>query len=97
MGISLYLLWTSGNKGSKTKAFIAFGIQIVLNTLWSVIFFGLHSPPGGIIVILLLLTAIIFTIRYFWHFSKAASYLLLPYLLWVSFATILNIAIVALN
>lgn len=97
IGISLYLFWKSRTKGSKTNAFIAFGIQIILNTLWSVVFFGFHSPIGGVIVILLLLASIVFTIRYFWYFSKAASYLLLPYLLWVSFATALNIAIVVLN
>jgi len=97
MGVSLYLLWTSTRKGDKTKAFMAFGIQIALNTLWSVFFFGLHAPVGGLITIVILLISIALTIRYFWHFSKMASYLLLPYLLWVSFATILNIAIVALN
>lgn len=97
IGISLYLLWVSRAKGNKTKAFVAFGIQIVLNTLWSVVFFGLHSPVGGLVVILLLLTAIILMIRYFWSFSKAASYLLFPYFLWVGFATILNVSIVVLN
>ncbi len=97
MGVSLYLFWTSKSKGVKTNAFIAFGIQVVLNTLWSVVFFGFHSPIGGIIVIVLLLAAIAFTIRYFWHFSKTASYLLLPYILWVGFATVLNISIVAIN
>ena len=97
MGLSLYLLWTSRAKGIKTNAFIAFSIQIVMNALWSIVFFGFHSPIGGLVVILLLLIAIAFTIRYFWHFSKIASYLLLPYFLWVSFATVLNIAIITLN
>jgi benzodiazapine receptor len=97
MGISLYLFWTSTSKGDKTKAFIAFGVQITLNTLWSVFFFGLHSPVGGLIIILGLLVALAMTIRYFWKFSKVGSYLLVPYLLWTTFATVLNISIVVLN
>ena len=97
MSLSLYLLWTQPSKKDKTKAFIVFGTQLVLNTLWSIVFFGLHSPIGGMIVILGLLAAIIITMRYFWRFSKTATYLLVPYLLWVSFATILNTAVAFLN
>lgn len=97
MGLSLYLLWTQPSKKDKTKAFIAFGIQLALNTLWSIVFFGLHSPVGGMVVIVGLLATIIVTMRYFWGFSKLAAYLLLPYILWVSFATILNTAIALLN
>lgn len=97
MGISLYVVWTHPEKQNKTKAFIAFGVQLILNVLWSVIFFGLHSPIGGLVIILGLLIAIIITMFFFWRFSKPASYLLIPYLLWVCFATILNGAIVILN
>lgn len=97
MGISLYLLWTQPSKRDKTKAFVAFGAQLILNTLWSIVFFGLHSPIGGVVVILALLIVIIVTMRYFWHFSKPAAYLLVPYILWVSFATVLNTSIALLN
>jgi translocator protein len=97
MGISLYMLWTQSSKKDKTKAFVTFGAQLILNTLWSIVFFGLHSPIGGVVVILVLLMVIIVTMRYFWHFSKPATYLLVPYILWVSFATVLNISIALLN
>jgi len=97
MGMSLYLVWTSRLKQVKTKAFVAFGIQLVLNILWSMAFFGLHSPIGGLIIILGLTVAIVLTMRFFWRFSRMAVYLLIPYLLWVCFATTLNSAIVVLN
>lgn len=97
MGISLYLVWTHPTKQDKTKAFIAFGAQLVLNALWSIVFFGLQSPIGGLAAIVGLLVAIVVTIYFFWRISKPASYLLVPYLLWVSFATVLNGAIIALN
>jgi len=97
MGVSLYLLWIQPSKKNKTKAFTLFGLQLTLNLLWSLVFFGLHSIIGGGIIIVALLVAIIVTMRLFWEFSKVASLLLLPYLLWVSFATVLNGAIFALN
>lgn len=97
MGVSLYLVWTSTVRQNKTKAYVAFGIQLILNMLWSIVFFGLHSPVGGLIVITGLLAAIAMTIRFFWRFSKPASYLLIPYFLWVCFATVLNGAVAILN
>ena len=97
MGVSLYLVWTSRVKQNKKKAFIVFGTQLFLNMLWSIAFFGLHAPIGGLVVILGLLMTIIITICFFWRFSKLASYFLAPYLLWVCFATALNGAIALLN
>lgn len=97
MGVSLYLVWTSRVKQNKKKAFIVFGTQLFLNMLWSIAFFGLHSPIGGLVVILGLLVTIIITICSFWRFSKPASYFLVPYLLWVCFATALNGAVALLN
>jgi tryptophan-rich sensory protein len=67
------------------------------NFLWSLLFFGLQSPLGGLIDILVLLALIIGTILSFRNISLPASYLLIPYLCWVSFATLVNAAIVILN
>jgi translocator protein len=97
MGISLFLAWTATRPRQKTRAYAAFATQLVLNALWSIVFFGLRSPVGGLIVIGLLLAAIITTMRFFWPISRPAVYLLLPYLGWVSFATVLNAAIFTLN
>ncbi|MDD5331682.1 MAG: tryptophan-rich sensory protein [Candidatus Nanoarchaeia archaeon] len=92
MGVSLFLIW---NKSKKIP--IIFWIQLSLNILWSVFFFGLESPFLAFICILLLWTAILLTIIRFHKTSRIASYLLIPYLLWVSFAAILNFSIWVLN
>jgi len=103
MGISAFLIWSSYAKATEDKkkgirlALILFGIQLVLNTLWSIIFFGLHSPGGALIEIVFLWLAILATIIAFYKISKPAAWLLVPYILWVSFAMYLNYAIWALN
>ncbi len=97
MGIALYLVWVKKSKRPKRVAYILFGTQLALNTLWSVVFFGLHSPAVGVIIILALLLAIVATMISFWRFSRAAALLLVPYVAWVSFASALNIAIAAHN
>jgi len=98
MGISFYLIWRQGWKKKKIKiAGMFFLAQLTVNFLWSILFFGLHSPILGLIDILILLVLIIITMQKFYPLSKPAFYLLIPYLLWVSFATILNFAIVVLN
>ena len=84
----------------KRKIKIALGIfigQLVLNTLWSIIFFGLHSPGGALVEIVFLWLAILATIFAFYKISKPAACLLLPYILWVSFASYLNYTIWVLN
>lgn len=96
MGISLYLVWTAGNKNKKT-AYIVFGVQLFLNILWSVLFFGLQSPGAAFLEICLLWIAIAANVIMFWRLSRPAGYLLLPYLFWVSFAAILNWNIWRLN
>ncbi len=98
MGISLYLIWDKGleNKKAKTAIFL-FAIQLVLNILWSIIFFGLKSPLYAFIEIIMLWFAILFTIISFYKISKTAAFLLLPYILWVSFASVLNFSILTLN
>lgn len=98
MGIAAFLIWKKGLDRKDVK--IALGIflgQLVLNTLWSVIFFGLQNPGGALVEIIFLWLAILATIVAFYRVSKAASYLLVPYILWVSFATYLNYAIWTLN
>jgi len=98
MGIAAYLIWRKGLNRKNVK--IALGIfigQLVLNTLWSIIFFGWHSPGGAFAEIIFLWLAILATIIVFARISKPAAWLLVPYLLWVSFAAYLNYVIWALN
>lgn len=98
MGISLYLIWREGLEKKQNRiAAIMFGIQLILNSAWSIIFFGLHAPLVAFIEIIILWIAIAATIILFYRISKKASYLLLPYILWVSFAAVLNFAIFYLN
>lgn len=91
MGFSLYLVW------SKEKAPFTFFVQLILNFLWSIIFFGLKMPGLAVIEILFLWSAIFLTIRNFWKINKTAGVLLLPYIFWVSFASILNLSVYILN
>lgn len=98
MGISLYLIWiTKTDKKTKRQALTFFFIQLGLNALWSILFFGLKSPSAALVGIIVLLIAICLTIRNFLRVSKLAAWLLIPYLAWVSFATILNLSILLLN
>lgn len=98
MGIALFLVWEKGLKKKKVRiAMVIFSIQLLFNFLWSLIFFALHQPLLAFINIVILWLAILFTILKFKEISKPAAYLLLPYFLWVSFASILNFFIVKLN
>jgi len=98
MGIALFLVWKKGleKPGVKT-AMMIFGIQLLLNAFWSVFFFGLQTPMYALIEILVLWVAIVWTITAFFNISRAASFLLMPYFLWVSFAMVLNFYIWQLN
>lgn len=97
MGISLFLVWRRQGHPRFKTALTFFSLQLVLNVLWSVAFFGLRSPLLGFIDIVLLWLAIFLTIQNFLKISKLAGGLLLPYLLWVSFATLLNFSLWVLN
>ena len=98
MGVAVYLIWIrSGNKKKIETALNFFIAQLVFNFLWSLLFFGLHSPLLAFIDIIILWQLIAITIIKFYQLSKPAAYLLVPYLAWVSFAAILNAAIVLLN
>ncbi len=98
MGISAFLIWKKGaNKKEVKAALIIFFIQLVLNSLWSIIFFGFHLTLIAFIEIILLWVAILFMVIKFYSISKAASLIQIPYLLWVSFASVLNFSFAALN
>ena len=98
MGISASLVWRVGLDQKQVRtALILFLVQLVLNALWSVAFFGLQSPLGGIIVIVLLWAAILLTILKFFRISTVAGALLVPYIAWVTFAATLNAYIYVLN
>jgi len=98
MGISLFLVWQKGQEDRKVKTGIYFFAgQLVLNTLWSVVFFGLRSPLLGLMEIIILWISILATILSFIKISRTAAYLLIPYILWVSFAAFLNFWIWRLN
>ncbi len=102
MGISLWLIWKSDAKdlpaqAGKKKALWLFLAQLVLNAIWSPLFFGGQSIGGALAVIVLLWASIVLTIFVFTKISKTAAWLLVPYILWVSFATYLNFAIWVLN
>jgi len=85
-------------KGKEVKtALLIFAIQLILNILWSFLFFGLQSPLYAFIEIIILWLAILLTIISFYKISKPAAYLLLPYILWVSFAAVLNFSILIIN
>jgi benzodiazapine receptor len=98
MGIAVFLVWREGlGQGGVTTAFAIFWVQLVLNILWSVIFFGRKSLFGGMVIILLLWIAILINIITFFGISPLAGGLLIPYIIWVSIAANLNVQIWKLN
>ena len=98
MAVALWIVWKSDTSQPKRNiATSAFIIQLLLNFWWSIFFFRFHSPLFALLDIVALLIAIVFMISNFSKISKLAAWLLVPYLLWVSFATILNANIWILN
>jgi tryptophan-rich sensory protein len=97
MGISLFLVWTGEITPVKKSVFILFGVQLVLNIAWSFSFFYMRSPPWGLVVIVILLIFILLTAWQFYRLRALAGYLMVPYILWVSFATVLNVYLWKLN
>lgn len=98
MGVAAGVVWSKGFHHIWVKtALYHFGFQLLLNALWSIVFFGLKSPFWALIVILGLLSMIMLTIRWFKVVSKPAALLMIPYLLWVCFAALLNYKIWELN
>jgi len=98
MGISFYLIWKADtNHQIKQTAIILFAIQLVLNFFWSLIFFKAQEPGWAFAEILLMWIMILFTILWFSKISSTAAWLLVPYICWVSFASVLNYAVWKLN
>ena len=98
MGIAVYLVYRQGwEKPSVRSAVYLFGVQLVLNALWTPLFFGLHLLLVAFIEITLLWILIFLTLQRFWKISRAAGLLMVPYLLWVTFASALNLSFWLLN
>jgi len=96
MGVSLWLLWRSSTRQARLAVGLFF-IQLALNAAWSPVFFGLHEIRWGVVIIVALALTIAATIAIAWDVSRAAAWLLVPYLLWVIYAASLNSAIALLN
>ena len=97
MAIAGWLVWRRQRESSTTLPLALFGGQLVLNVLWSILFFGLQAPGIALVEILTLWAAIFATRLSFWRISTIAGWLFVPYLTWVSFATIMNFEICRLN
>jgi translocator protein len=96
MAIAAWLVWAKG-AGSRALPLTLYGVQLALNALWSLLFFGLRSPGLALIDIAALWLAIAATTVAFWRVSPAAGGLFVPYVAWVSFASVLNHSIWVLN
>jgi tryptophan-rich sensory protein len=97
MGASGWLLWKRRDDERAMQAGKLFALQLMLNTLWSFIFFKWRSPGWALLEIVVLWCAILMTIRAAWRINPLAGALLVPYLLWTSFATLLNARVWQLN
>lgn len=98
IGIALFLVWREGTDRRDVRAALGiFAVQLVLNILWSVVFFSYHSLLGGFIVIFILWIAILANIIAFYIISKPAGLILIPYIVWVSIASYLNYTVYILN
>lgn len=98
MGVAVFLVWRQGFEKMNIKvALIIFAVQLVLNVFWSVLFFGLQNPGASLVEIFFLWLAILVNLVVFYKISRTAAWLLVPYLLWVSFAAFLNYSFWVLN
>ncbi len=97
MAVAGWLVWKAGATAPTRAALAVFAVQLVLNTAWSSLFFGLERPDLALLCIVLLWAAIVATITAFWRVRPLAGGLLLPYLIWVTFAAALNFEIWRLN
>ena len=97
MGIALVMVRRQERAGGVDRAQAVFGLQLALNLAWSFVFFGGRSLRGGLVVIALLWVSILATIAEFGRVRRAAALLLVPYLGWVSFASLLNAEIARRN
>lgn len=97
MGVALFFIWEMKDTQERKRALQVFFLQLSLNAIWTPVFFGLHALLAALVIIISMWLSIIWTIVLFYREKKTAAYLLIPYLLWVSFASVLNGAIWILN
>jgi benzodiazapine receptor len=97
MAVAAWLVWKRPSSELRSRALLLFWVQLALNFAWSLIFFGQHRIGFGLIDIVLLWVAIALTSVKFFSLSRAAGWMFVPYLAWVSFASILNLEIWRLN
>lgn len=97
IGVATYYFWQQAGKGDLKRGMTVLIVQLVFNSLWSIVFFGQESLNGGLVVIVILWLLIVWNIAEFWRTSRGAGAILIPYLLWVSFASILNYSVAILN
>lgn len=97
MGFAAYLVWQQKNVPGAKLAIWFYGVQLVFNALWSILFFGLKNPGLAFAEIIILLLLILATTVLFWKINPWAGALMIPYIVWVSFATFLNYTIWQLN
>lgn len=97
IGLAGYFAWTRGRPDERRAVFTVYGAQLVLNALWSPLFFGLHRPDWALADLILLWFSALLCIGIFSQRSRLAAWLMIPYFLWVSFAGALNAAIMIIN
>jgi len=92
--LSVYFSWIKSKKSEKTNLLIIFGLNLISNALWSFLFFYLRNPILGFLDLLVIFSTIIWALIYTKRINKISTYLLVPYLLWIIFAGILNLAFI---
>jgi len=98
IGISLFLVWREGLGRKEVKiAIVVFAVQLLLNLVWSLIFFGTHNIAGGLVMVIMLWISILINIIIFYRISKPAGLILVPYIIWVSIAAYLNYSVYLLT
>ncbi len=97
MAVAAWLVWRQAGFAGAKLPLTLFAIQLALNSVWSVLFFGLQNPGAAAVEIVLLWAVILATLVTFWRRSRVAGGLLAPYLAWVSYAAVLNVAIWRMN
>ncbi len=97
MAIAAWRVWRSAPPAPRRTALVLYGVQLVLNFLWSVIFFGLRQPGAAFAEVLVLFAAVMATGAAFWRQDRWAGVIMVPYAAWVAFAGVLNLAVWRLN
>lgn len=98
MGVALWRLWDRvAPSAARTMALGLFGVQLMLNAIWSPVFFGWHGTRVGLVIIIALIVVLAMTIRASARVDRAAAWLLAPYLAWIAYASTINAGVVVLN